>query len=64
MEHTHEFDCPICGSHLDSRDQLEQHTRQAHRDGGQHAGGSGRTGSMDGSATGNRSGGRDDSRLA
>jgi uncharacterized C2H2 Zn-finger protein len=30
MPHTHEFDCPICGAHLDSRKELDQHSRKEH----------------------------------
>lgn len=32
QEHTHEFDCKLCGTHLDSRQQLDQHTRANHAD--------------------------------
>lgn len=32
MAHTHEFDCRICGAHLDSRQELEQHNRANHPD--------------------------------
>ncbi len=30
MAHTHEFDCPICGAHLDSRKELGEHARKEH----------------------------------
>jgi uncharacterized C2H2 Zn-finger protein len=30
MAHTHEFDCPVCGAHLDSRNDLVQHARKEH----------------------------------
>lgn len=30
MAHTHEYDCKLCGAHLDSRQELEQHNRQHH----------------------------------
>ena len=30
MEHTHEFDCPICGAHLDSKDDLTRHQHDQH----------------------------------
>lgn len=30
MAHNHEFDCPICGAHLDSRDDLTRHTDREH----------------------------------
>jgi len=30
MAHTHEFDCKICGAHLDSREELEQHRKKQH----------------------------------
>ena len=30
MAHTHEFDCRVCGAHLDSRNELEEHTREKH----------------------------------
>ena len=31
MAHTHEFDCKVCGAHLDSRQELDQHTRDKHQ---------------------------------
>lgn len=41
MAHTHEFDCKACGAHLDSREELDRHTRERHPDtmGGSQAGG-------------------------
>ena len=30
MEHTHEFDCKVCGKHLDSRQELDKHNRENH----------------------------------
>ncbi|MFL5577886.1 MAG: hypothetical protein ACJ79S_18175 [Gemmatimonadaceae bacterium] len=30
MAHTHEFDCRICGAHLDSRRELDEHNREMH----------------------------------
>jgi hypothetical protein len=30
MAHTHEFDCRICGAHLDSREELDKHARTEH----------------------------------
>jgi len=30
MPHTHEFDCRVCGAHLDSRKELDEHTREQH----------------------------------
>ena len=30
MAHTHEFDCKICGAHLDSRQDLDKHNREKH----------------------------------
>lgn len=30
MTHTHEFDCKICGAHLDSRNELDQHNVKRH----------------------------------
>jgi len=30
MAHTHEFDCRICGAHLDSQSDLDQHNRKEH----------------------------------
>jgi len=30
MAHTHEFDCRVCGTHLDSRQELDQHNREKH----------------------------------
>jgi len=32
QQHTHEFDCPTCGAHLDSRQALDQHNRANHPD--------------------------------
>jgi hypothetical protein len=30
MEHTHEFDCIICGAHLDSEKDLARHNEEKH----------------------------------
>jgi hypothetical protein len=30
MAHTHEFDCRVCGAHLDSNKELEDHNRKNH----------------------------------
>jgi hypothetical protein len=30
MAHTHEFDCKVCGAHLDSRQDLDRHNREKH----------------------------------
>ena len=30
MEHTHEFDCIICGAHLDSEQDLDRHNKEKH----------------------------------
>ena len=30
MPHTHEFDCKICGEHLDSQNELDEHNRDEH----------------------------------
>ena len=30
MAHTHEFDCKICGAHLDSRQDLDKHNKEKH----------------------------------
>jgi len=30
MEHTHEFDCVICGAHFDSESALQRHDRANH----------------------------------
>jgi hypothetical protein len=30
MEHTHEFDCIICGAHLDSEQELDRHNKEKH----------------------------------
>src|SRR5262245_18476137 len=30
MAHTHEFDCKLCGAHLDSRQELDKHTKDKH----------------------------------
>jgi len=37
MAHTHEFDCKVCGAHLDSRKELDQHTLEKHKDKAQSA---------------------------
>ena len=29
-EHTHEFDCIICGAHFDSEEALNRHDREQH----------------------------------
>ena len=30
MAHTHEFDCKVCGAHLDSRQELDKHNKEKH----------------------------------
>jgi hypothetical protein len=30
MEHTHEFDCIVCGAHFDSQEDLARHDREEH----------------------------------
>ena len=35
MAHTHEFDCKVCGAHLDSRQDLDKHNREKHASGAQ-----------------------------
>ena len=30
MAHTHEYDCIVCGAHLDSSDQLARHNKELH----------------------------------
>jgi hypothetical protein len=30
MEHTHEYDCIVCGAHFDSQDDLARHDREEH----------------------------------
>lgn len=30
MEHTHEYDCIVCGAHFDSQDDLARHDREQH----------------------------------
>ncbi|HEX3865523.1 MAG TPA: hypothetical protein VHV78_02185 [Gemmatimonadaceae bacterium] len=30
MEHTHEFDCVVCGAHFDSEEALHRHDRAEH----------------------------------
>ena len=37
MAHTHEFDCKLCGAHLDTRQELDRHTREKHQDAAQSA---------------------------
>ena len=29
-EHTHEFDCIVCGAHFDSQEELHRHDMQKH----------------------------------
>jgi len=40
MAHNHEFDCKLCGAHLDSKRELDQHNRDRH-EGIQASGGNG-----------------------
>lgn len=30
MAHTHEFDCIVCGAHLDTQEQLARHNKENH----------------------------------
>lgn len=30
MEHTHEYDCVVCGAHFDSQNDLARHDREQH----------------------------------
>jgi hypothetical protein len=30
MEHTHEYDCVVCGAHFDSQEALHKHDRAEH----------------------------------
>ena len=30
MGHTHEYDCIVCGAHLDSSEQLSHHNQELH----------------------------------
>jgi hypothetical protein len=30
VAHTHEFDCIVCGAHLDTQDQLVRHNKENH----------------------------------
>jgi hypothetical protein len=30
MDHTHEFDCVVCGAHFDSQQDLHKHDRAEH----------------------------------
>lgn len=30
MAHTHEYDCIVCGAHLDTQDQLSKHNKEQH----------------------------------
>jgi hypothetical protein len=30
VEHTHEYDCVVCGAHFDSEEALHQHDMQTH----------------------------------
>lgn len=47
MHHNHEFDCPICGEHLDSRDDLNRHRERSHAQEGRSAEASSRSASTD-----------------
>jgi hypothetical protein len=51
MAHTHEFDCKICGAHLDSRQDLDKHNREKHTNQAQ----SGQSSSFGGSSSSNPS---------
>jgi hypothetical protein len=37
MPHTHEFDCKVCGAHLDSQQDLDLHNREKHANTAQSA---------------------------
>ena len=30
MEHTHEYDCIVCGAHFDDSETLDRHNREKH----------------------------------
>ena len=30
MAHTHEYDCIVCGAHLDTQEQLTRHNKENH----------------------------------
>ena len=30
MAHTHEFDCIVCGAHLDTEEELARHNKERH----------------------------------
>ena len=49
MAHTHEFDCKICGDHLDSQRELDQHNLDQHTQ--QASGIEGSLGSSDSSSS-------------
>lgn len=46
MTHTHEFDCKICGAHLASRQELDQHNDQHLQESPQDMQASGRSASQ------------------
>ena len=50
MPHTHEYDCKICGAHLDSKQELDDHRKENHSS--QQAG---ESGSKSSSSSSNRS---------
>lgn len=57
MAHTHEFDCRICGAHLDSKQELDQHNQKQHT--AQASGGSSSGASSASSSGGSSSSGND-----
>lgn len=54
-QHTHEFDCRICGEHLHSQQELDRHNRDEHS---QVAGGAGSNSSPGSTSYGSSRNGR------
>lgn len=53
MAHTHEFDCKLCGAHLDSKQELDRHNQEHHARNA--SGGSNISSRSSDSSSGNRS---------
>lgn len=54
MAHTHEYDCKLCGAHLDSKDELDRHNVEHH---GRSASGGSNINNVSGSSNIDRSSG-------
>ena len=59
MAHTHEYDCKVCGAHLDSREDLDRHNREHHQASGSRSADQSRSASSSSnSSSSDRSSGR------